>query len=222
MIKFLKILGLICVIASCSNSSDLNPEKIIFTALQDAVRRSESKIVRLDARKIVTREKIDKSGMDVLFVELENGYNGTLVGYPGNNEGTVWLGIDGATVTLDKGFLIATRGMGDDLMSTDAKFPDWDGLKKSFNYQRTYRWLTKDNQIKETSYICVISLEKTGKRIIVFEKKFLTDWYQETCDANSSQISNSYYLDYNGTVRRSYQYHSKHLKQVLIERLDTN
>ena len=35
---------------------------------------------------------------------------------PSDGVGETWIGIDGATLTLDKGVLIASHGMGNDIM----------------------------------------------------------------------------------------------------------
>ena len=72
----------------------------------------------MDARNLINREQIDAANMPVLFVELESGQNGTLTPYPGQGVGQTWLGADGATVTLNRGVLKASRGMGDDLMGS--------------------------------------------------------------------------------------------------------
>ena len=220
------VLSIFCSVfflANCSNSNDNSPIQTALLDFLDTLQRPENANARLDARKLVTRQKIDQSGMAVLFIELESGHNGTLILYPGQNVGEVWLGLDGATVILDKGFLVATRGMGDDLMSTSTKF--FSGLKsneKPSAYQRTYRWLREDNRIMERTYRCRVFLKEVGKRIAVFNEDFVTDLYGEACDANASQIKNSYYLDDKGMIRRSYQYHSPTLGHVLIERLDSN
>ena len=34
-----------------------------------------------------------------------------------------WIGVDGATITFEKGILIASRGMGDDVMNGHTEMP---------------------------------------------------------------------------------------------------
>ena len=68
--------------------------------------------------------------MPVLFVGLTSGQNGILTPYPGQGDGQTWLGADGATITLGKGVLKASRGMGDDLMGSSSFMPPWSNIKK--------------------------------------------------------------------------------------------
>ena len=79
----------------------------------------------VDARNLLSREQIDAAKIPVLFVELESGQNGTLTPYPGHGLGQTWLGADGATITLERGILKASRGMGDDLMGSSSSMPSW-------------------------------------------------------------------------------------------------
>ena len=79
-------------LTSCSNSPDLTKGEIeIIPLIRDAVQAQTTPENFVDARKLVTRDKIDASGIEVLFVELESGKNGTSVKYPGANVGEVWL-----------------------------------------------------------------------------------------------------------------------------------
>ena len=92
----------------------------------------------LDTRTIITREKIDDAKIPVLFMELENGQNGTLTLYPGLGVGETWLGADGATVTLERGIIKATRGMRGDVMGSSTSMPSWAEVKDTSEYTRKY------------------------------------------------------------------------------------
>ena len=66
------------------------------------------------------REKIDQSQVPILFAELETGQNGTLYKYPDEGvNSTTWIGVDGATITLQMA-LDCDRNMGHDLMGSKA------------------------------------------------------------------------------------------------------
>ena len=96
---------LIFALISCSNSPEglENTEIQTIKSLHQAIKKSTSKGIIIDVRKIMTRERISKAKVPVLFVKLKNGQNGTLTKYPGLGVGTTWLGADGATITLDRG-----------------------------------------------------------------------------------------------------------------------
>ena len=100
-------------LVSCSNSPEIEGavEKTI-NQLIETIQKNGNQIEPVSARSILTREDIDSSGVPLLFVELSTGQNGTLYKYPGVGIGETWIGVDGATLTLDKGSLIASRGMG--------------------------------------------------------------------------------------------------------------
>ena len=113
---------IIIALTSCTNAPELETGEItIPLLLKEVFNQSRSKEVFPDARELLSREQIDTAAVPVLFVELESGQNGTLTPYPGLGVGQTWLGADGATVTLDKGVLKASRGIGNDLMELHQK-----------------------------------------------------------------------------------------------------
>ena len=104
---------LLLILCSCSNTPELETGEIkTFQLLKNAVENLDNQKVFIDSRKLLSRKQIDAAKIPVLFVELESKQNGTLTLYPGQGISQTWLGADGATVTLEKGILKATRGMG--------------------------------------------------------------------------------------------------------------
>ena len=221
MIRLLVIFFGLAALTSCSNSSDLTKGEIeIFSLVRGALKTQARPDKFVDARKLVTRDKIDASGMEVLFVELESGKNGTSVKYPGANVGEVWLGVDGTTITFKDGHLIATRGLGEDMMSSEGTFPSFHLISGSAEYFKTQSWLSEDNQTKSLNYSCTAAVESARKAIIIFDKTFLVQRAVETCKAGDSTIKNEYFFERNGVVRRSRQFHSPALGYIFVERLD--
>ena len=185
-------------LTSCSNSPDLTKGEIeIIPLIRDAVQAQTAPENFVDARKLVTRDKIDASGMEVLFVELESGKNGTSIKYPGANIGEVWLGVDGTTLTFKNGHLIATRGLGEDMMSSEGTFPSFHLISGSTEYVKTQSWLSEDNQITSTNYSCTASVENAREKITIFDKTFLVQRAIETCIDGDSKIRNEYFFERN-------------------------
>ena len=154
---------LLIVLTACSNSSDFETGEIkAIKNLREALlaRNTPSKI--LDTRAIITRKKIDDAKIPVLFMELENGQNGTLTLYPGQGVGETWLGADGATVTLEHGIIKATRGMRGDVMGGKSSMPSWKNVKDTWEYARQISYLSGNNQTEPKTYSCII--EKHKKR----------------------------------------------------------
>ena len=221
MIRRLVLFLGLTTLTSCSNSPDLTKGEIeIIPLIRDAVQAQTAPENFVDARKLVTRDKIDASGMEVLFVELESGKNGTSIKYPGANIGEVWLGVDGTTLTFKNGHLIATRGLGEDMMSSEGTFPSFHLIAGSTEYVKKQSWLSEDNQITSTNYSCTASVEHAREKIIIFDKTFLVQRAIETCIDGDSKIGNEYFFERNGIVRRTRQFHSPALGYIFLERLD--
>ena len=221
MIRLLVLFLGLTTLTSCSNSPDLTKGEIeIIPLIRDAVQAQTAPENFVDARKLVTRAKIDASGMEVLFVELESGKNGTSIKYPGANIGEVWLGVDGTTLTFKNGHLIATRGLGEDMMSSEGTFPSFHLISGSTEYVKTQSWLSEDNQITSTNYSCTASVENAREKITIFDKTFLVQRAIETCIDGDSKTGNEYFFERNGIVRRSRQFHSPALGYIFVERLD--
>ena len=120
----------VSVMASCSNTPELETGEIkTLASLEQAFKQLNKPKRFIDAQNLLTREQIDKAAVPVLFVKLPSGQNGTLTPYPGQGIGQTWLGADGATITLQRGVLMASRGMGDDLMGSTSSMPPWSEIK---------------------------------------------------------------------------------------------
>ena len=222
MSKFVISLAWIIILASCSNAPETETGEIrTLKLLKKAFNSSSEPKQFIDARNLIDREQIDEANIPVLFVELASGQNGTLTPYPGQGVGQTWLGADGATITLQKGILKASRGMGDDLMGSSSSMPVWSNInKKTENYNRELNHITGNNRISRRIFNC--DIEKTSSRDIVkiWEVNFKVDRFEENCFDGSFAVKNTYQVDARGIVRRSSQYHSETLGSILIERLD--
>ena len=222
MSKFLKSFAFILILASCSNAPETETGEIRTLQLLKKAFDSSNKPKRfMDARNLINREQIDAANIPVLFVELTSGQNGTLTPYPGQGVGQTWLGADGATITLEKGVLKASRGMGDDLMGSFSSIPPWSKInKKSENYSRELNHITGNNKISNRVFNCNIEKKSSEEYIKIWEVTFKVDKFEEICFDGSLTLKNTYQVDTQGTVRRSTQYHSETLGAILIERLD--
>ena len=209
------------VLMSCSNSSDFETGEIkAIKILREAVIARYKSTTLLDTRKIITRKKIDDAKIPVLFVELENGQNGTLTLYPGEGIGETWLGADGATITLENGIIKATRGMRRDVMGSNSSMPQWSEIKNSSEYSRQVFYLGGDNQIQSNIFSCILKKTNNRSTIIIFDVPFDTQEFFETCTSNVEKLNNSYFIDQKKIVRKSVQYHGPELGYLTIERVD--
>lgn len=222
MNKFLACLAAVIILASCSNTSDMETGEIrTLQLLKNAFDRSNNPKTFIDAKNLINREQIDATNIPVLFVELASGQNGTLTPYPGQGVGQTWLGADGATVTLDRGVLKASRGMGDDLMGSFSAMPTWSKINKdSKNYSRELNYITGNNKISKRVFRCNIEKTSRTELIKIWDINFKVIEFEENCSDGSLTFKNIYLVDTQGIVRSSTQYHSETLGSILIERLD--
>ena len=213
---------LILLLVSCSNTSEFETGEIqTLQLLKKAFDQSNETKVFSDAKKLLNREQIDTFAIPILYVELASGQNGTLVPYPGQGIGQTWLGADGATVTLQRGVVKASRGMGDDLMGSSSSMPPWSKIKNNHQiYSRKQSYITGNNDIYSRIFRCDIQKADRGSIIEVWDVEFPVTEFKEVCASSNLEIKNTYYLDSRNIVRKSKQYHGDTIGYIIIERLD--
>ena len=177
----------------------------------------QKKVLPIDVRKLVTREIVEEAGDPIIFVELEDGRNATLSLFPGENELPVWLGVDGSTITAKNGVLISTRGMGDDLMHSEYEKTFWGLSNPGKQYAKKYTYLVEDNQLVSKYFNCSFNLDEKSSVIKIFDRDFSVSMRVETCTGQNTDFKNRYWIETDGTVRRSTQFHSNNVGQVLLE-----
>ena len=218
---FYSLVIAIATISACSNSNDFETEEIkAIKMLKEVWLASRAQRVLLDTRDVVTRKKVNDANIPVLFVEIENGQNGTLTLYPGQGVGETWLGADGATITLSNGILKATRGMRNDLMGVASQMINWSGIKEAISYKRQMFYLDGNNNINKLNFTCQIEKNTSQINIIIFDAPFRVREYSEACVSDADKIKNIYLVDTGGIVRKSLQYHGPAIGYLDIERLD--
>ena len=222
MNRFTLGLILIVIFASCSNTPELETGEIkTLEIINQAFQKSGQRKLFIDSRQLLNRKKIDKAKIPVLFVELPSDQNGTLTLYPGQGDGQTWLGADGATITLWRGVLKASRGMGNDLMGSTSSMPPWSKIKnKTQIYNRELIYLTGNNKIFKRSFKCEIQRVGEKEIIKVWDVNFKVIKFEENCSNSSFKFKNTYFLDTKNIVRRSLQHHSNTIGSIVIERVD--
>ena len=220
MIKYFAPYAIIFLFSACSNTPELETGEIkTLKWFSEALDQSQNSNLFIDAKTLLTRSQIDSADIPVLYVELESGQNGTLTPYPGQGIGQTWLGADGATITLEKGVLKASRGMGNDVMEPPSN--TWKKLNSGVEtYSRTVKYLNGNNKIFTKNFKCKIHEVTEGEIIKIWSLDFDVSRYQEICNNNGFVTKNTYYVDDREIVRRSKQYHSDTIGYIITERLD--
>lgn len=221
MKTFSVIILIVVAVTACSNAKDFEKGEIqVVKMIKEILISPKKTSVLLDTRKVITRKKIDDAMIPVLFVELENGQNGTLTLYPGKGVGETWLGADGATITLQSGIIKATRGMRGDVMGSASSMPLWSEITDTSEYFRQISYLGGNNQTYSKRLTCVMKKHLKKTSIIIFDIPFDVQEYKESCISKTEKLENNYFVDSTNIVRRSKQYHGPALGYLLIERLE--
>lgn len=222
MRNYLAKIALFIFLTACSNTPDLETGEIkTLQLLKNVFSQSNKSKIFINARDLLSRKKIDDANTAVIFVELETGQNGTLTPYPGQGDGQTWLGADGATITLDQGILKASRGMGTDLMGSSSTFPLWKNISSTGTiYSRELSYIDGKNKIYRLILDCKIKKNGPQEKLEIWGVVFLVTKYEEKCRRSEGTITNIYYLDTRGIVRKSLQFHSERIGYIITERLD--
>ena len=208
-------ISLVILIGCSSTDIERSDPAVLFDLMKSSI--FQKKVSPIDVRQLITREIVEKAGDPILFVELKDGRNATLSLFPGENVLPVWLGVDGSTVTAKNGVLISTRGMGDDLMHSEYEKTFWGLSNPGKPYIKKYSYLVEDNQLVSEYFDCSFDLGENFSVINVFDRDFYVSMRVEICTGKNTDFRNSYWTEADGTVRRSRQFHSNKIGQLLLE-----
>lgn len=144
---------------------------------------------------------------------------GTLTLLPGQRQQPdTWFGADGASFTLHKGVVVATRGLPFDLMFADS-VPTIEALEKGGGrYDRTYKYLTGDNRDQIVTYQCRLQFQSV-ETVTIFEIRIETKRFSETCFNPDQSFTNIYWVDPAQVVHKSQQFLNFSLGYALTEKL---
>lgn len=138
-------------------------------------------------------------------------------GLPGQIE--VWRSEDNITLTLRSGVLIATRGLGDDLLSASALVGGGPGPVSGG--ERRYQIRGLDNRAQALVMAC--SLQDLGGEVVeIVERRHHSRHLQERCEGAGGLVINDYWVDAgSGRVWKSRQWAGPTLGYVRIRQLTT-
>lgn len=105
-----------------------------------------------------------------------------------------WLSADGATITLERGFLIAAKGFGSGLAASDVQ-PSADQVLagRTGQVDRFHSFLNGNDQIDLQAYRCEIS-RIGAEQIFQQGNPVATQKLEERCHGVSQRFTNTYWL----------------------------
>ena len=167
----------------------------------------------------LTRAAIEAAPGDLLRVSLISFETTDVISQFGTKgTQTTWISADGASITLDRGLLIATRGVGDDLMGAEVSGAAASLLRGGGTHTRTLSFLTGLDQIETVTFQCQTVSTGTDA-ITIFERTYATTVLEETCQNGSQRFKNTYWRDGSGVVWQARQWISAQSGYLGYQRL---
>jgi hypothetical protein len=160
-----------------------------------------------DMRAGLSRAAIDRSAQPLMLAEIvERGLVAKLVPAGSRDGVTTWRTGQRQTLAFRGGVLIATRGLGNDLMSADVAgtLAALAGGPQS-DYARLMTYLDGDVQTEFRAMLCRMgppAATRTGS----YGLSFATTLRIETCRMPGLTVENRYWQEADGTMRRSEQW----------------
>lgn len=165
------------------------------------------------------------AGVDFPLIRTRNlsvGSSATLAGV--SRRGTasapvmVWRGADEATFTTRSGLLIATRGTGDDLMSSDVR-----GVESALRggggaYARSYVVLQGNTRGRTLRFDCQLQAGGAETLTLVGQRRDTTR-FEESCSGAEGAFRNTYWRGGDGTLWQSRQWAGPEIGHLVIELL---
>lgn len=172
----------------------------------------------------LTRARLQ--GFDLPLVRITNmtsGASGTLV--PAASRGTgasrliTWRGVEPVSFTTRGDLLIATRGAGQDLISSDLQAMARALQAGGGSYERSHVVLVGNTEGRTLRFSC--SLQAMGSETVtIVERSFATTRFTESCTGPAGTFRNDYWRDgRDGTLWQSRQWAGPELGHLLIERV---
>lgn len=210
-------LGLLVVaLSACGSDSDklqsAGAAKSIATALASPLRKDKPQgplgLTRAALANIVTP-------VDLVTVE-KSGAQGVIAKIASNNGVETWSSVDNKTLALRNRVLVATRGLGGDLMT--AAVPSPAQLSGGQSFVRVHTVLDGQDQPVSTRFTCE-SVNLGPETIQFVEYSYATRHVRESCTSNSASFTNDYWFNIGGKLRQSRQYVSESVGYVVIQHL---
>ena len=203
-------------LAACSTRDDTPASVSVADLLRERVQAAGAP--EEPAFAMPSRAELEQSGGSILYVALPESGAQALLSPVAQNAGSItWLTSDEITLTTRNGLVVATRGLGDDLMSADISdvLP---ALADGGRATRIHYRLDGDNRTVEMRFACEVRgggdemLEIVGRRVATIH-------LVETCQGAGESFVNHYWLSLQGQLMQSRQWLTPGIGTVTTRRL---
>ncbi|WP_191090215.1 YjbF family lipoprotein [Histidinibacterium aquaticum] len=202
-------------LSACGSGNEENLS--VIRSLRDAIfNQGESGAA---ARPQFSRQAIEESGQDFILAGVPSRGALALLQQAGTNRGAeTWVAEDGVSATYRNGILIATKGLGPDLMAADVSGTVAALRQGGGTAVRTHEYLDGNDQIIRYRYECAVQ-SAGSERITIYERSYDTVKYEESCESGLQRFTNTFWVGQDGVVWKSRQLISPPVGYLDSERL---
>ncbi|QYK42362.1 MAG: YjbF family lipoprotein [Paracoccaceae bacterium] len=206
------------VLAGCGSQTQISPSARIAQTVATSVAGTRGAAPRVDlSPSRLTRAQIASITVPADLVTLEKAGVSAVVVRTGLNGGVeTWSSPDDRTISVRDGVIVATRGLGADLMA--ARVPGVAQLAAGGSWERLHTTLNGEDQAVITRYSCTASSAGPA-RIVVVERAYETRLVRESCEGGGTRFVNEYWLQGGAKLRQSRQWIGHTVGYVAIRRL---
>ena len=153
----------------------------------------------------LTRAAFDESGNPLIRARIEKVGDIAYLGKINEGRGVItWASVDGSALSLRDGVVIATRGLGTDLMSSAV--PSANDLAHASSVPRRQYYLFGGETEQLRAFECQIA-DAGPERIVVLQLAYDTRHRIESCtDDSGLAFENHYWFDNRAIIRQSRQW----------------
>ncbi len=212
------LLAALALLAGCgSDDQSTGKAKLLRDTLGAVLQRGEAKPVGAQDLGL-TRAALAGVSTPLALATVEATGASALIAPFGRNNGVVtWSSTDKKTLAMRDGVLVATRGLGADLMSSVAPTAAQIG-RGAGSHERVYFHIDGLDQTVRSQFRCTLATQG-AKIITVVERNYATNLVQERCEGPTGAFTNEFWVE-NGTfIRQSRQTVDQKLGKVQIQRI---
>ncbi len=177
------------------------------------------KAAETDVRKAITRQGIDLSSTPLLLISVESRNAHATLSPVGENRGIItWATADGVSLSFDHGILVATRGLGPDLIAANISTVLPVLRSASGTTLRIHDYLDGEDQIRQHEFQC--SYHSEGRETLnIYGMVIAANHVVESCNSPDQTMVNHYWISGHGRIWQSRQWVAAGLGYAFIQQL---
>ncbi|KPP83514.1 MAG: Group 4 capsule polysaccharide formation lipoprotein gfcB [Rhodobacteraceae bacterium HLUCCO07] len=217
------LLSACLVLAACGNRPGQSQLEVLRTAVSDVFKSSgQEDNGGATAEQIAAEIDAGLKGTDLpLSLAVVEARNSTtlLTRIETNGPHGTWAAPDRRTIIMKDGLITATRGLGNDIMSSETgEIAALVTARQEGQAQRVHRYLDGENHTVDMRATCRVT--RGGEKMVEsarFEAKAIE--MTESCDTGARRFVNTYMVDTQGDVVQSRQWASPDTGHIFIQAL---